>query len=87
MLLNVYLGGWLVGAIGVLAVPNGVRDRPMSRSLIRGSLAVFAGALWPVLVVGLVELIAVAVLARMMQVVLALPIRRGCKARGTDLLR
>lgn len=68
MLLNVYLCGWLVTTIGTVVAANRLCDPRMSpQSPVRGSLAVLAGVLWPVLVVGVVELIAVAVLARRMR--------------------
>jgi len=62
MLLNVYLIGSLVTAIGVggaLVAANRLSDRRRSRLLSDGSLAVLAGALWPVLVVGVVEMLAI----------------------------
>jgi hypothetical protein len=62
MLLNVYLIGWLVTAIGVvgaLVAANRLSDRRRSHLLSDGSLAVLAGALWPVLVVGVVEMLAI----------------------------
>ena len=61
MLLNVYLIGWLVTAIGVgvaLVAADRLCDRRRSRLLSVGSLAAFAGAMWPVLVVGVVEMLA-----------------------------
>jgi len=64
MLLNVYLCGWLVSTIGALVAAHWLSDRRMSRLLSRGSLAVLAGVLWPVLVVIVVELIAIVVVAR-----------------------
>lgn len=61
MLLNVYLLGWLVTAIGVgvaLVAADRLCDRRRTGLLSVGSLAAFAGALWPVLVVGVVEMVA-----------------------------
>ena len=75
MLLNVYLCGWLVSTIGALVAAHWLSDRRMSRPLSRGSLAVLAGVLWPVLVVGVVELIAIVVVARRM---------RAASARQSD---
>jgi hypothetical protein len=77
MLLNVYLCGWLVTTIGTLVAANRLSDRGMSRPrpLSLGSLAVLAGVLWPVLVVGVVELIAIIVVVRRM---------RAASARQSD---
>ena len=63
MLLIVYLCGCLATMIGVLVAASRFGDRRVSQSL-RGLLAVLAGVLWPVLVVGVVELIAIVVLAQ-----------------------
>jgi hypothetical protein len=71
MLLNVYLCGWVVTTIGTLVAANRVssdRRRPQL-------LAVFAGALWPVLVVGVIELIAIVAVAKTM---------RAASARQSD---
>jgi nitrate reductase NapE component len=51
MLLNVYLCGWLVSTIGALVAAHWLSERRRSRLLSRGSLAVLAGVLWPVLAV------------------------------------
>lgn len=66
MLLIVYLCGCLVTMIGVLVAASRFGDRRVSQSL-HGLFAVLAGVLWPVLVVGVVELIAIVVLARRMR--------------------
>ena len=75
MLLNVYLCGWLVTTIGALVAANRLSDRRRSRPLSVGLLAVLAGVLWPVLAVGVVELIAIVVVARGM---------RAASARQSD---
>src|ERR1700694_3576777 len=75
MLLNVYLYGWLVTTIGALVAVNRLSDRRRSRARSLGSLAVLAGVLWPVLVVGAVELIAIVLVARRM---------RAASARESD---
>ena len=69
MLLNVYLCGWLVTTIGALVAANWLCSPRVSQPqpLTRAWIAVLAGALWPVLVVGVVELIAIVVLARRMR--------------------
>ena len=59
MLLNVYFGAWLVTTIGALVVATRLSDRRRSWRLSHGLVAVLAGALWPVLVVGVVELLAI----------------------------
>jgi nitrate reductase NapE component len=71
MLLSVYLCGWLVTTIGALVAADRRRSRPLSVGL----LAVLAGVLWPVLAIGVVELIAIVVLARMI---------RAASARQSD---
>src|ERR1700694_2713089 len=87
MLLNVYLCGWLVTTIGALVAVNRLSDRRTSRSLSLGSLAVLAGVLWPVLVVGVVELIAIVLVARRMRAASA-PVESGAVGTGrrTDRL-
>jgi nitrate reductase NapE component len=70
-LLNVYLCGWLVITIGALVATDRRRSRPLSVGL----LAVLAGVLWPVLAIGVVELIAIVVLARVI---------RAASARQSD---
>lgn len=67
MLLTVYLCGWLVTTIGALVAVNWFSDRRTSSPLARGSLAVLAGVLWPVLVVGLAELVAIVIVTRKMR--------------------
>jgi hypothetical protein len=67
MLLTVYLCGWLVTTIGALVAVNWFSDRRRSSPLAHGSLAVLAGVLWPVLVVGLAELVAIVIVTRRMR--------------------
>jgi hypothetical protein len=59
MLLSVYLGGWLVTAICVWVAADLLRDPRRPRPYRFGSLAVLSSALWPVLVIGVVELLAI----------------------------
>jgi hypothetical protein len=63
-MLIVYLSGWLITtSIAVIAtamIAAGRELRPVSR----GWLAVLAGALWPVLVIGATQFVAIAMLAR-----------------------
>jgi hypothetical protein len=58
-----YLSGWLVTAIGAYAAARHVNDRhePSSHLL---CVSVVAGALWPLLFVGLVELSSLVVLTK-----------------------
>jgi hypothetical protein len=51
----VYLCGWLVTTVAAAITATHFSDRGMSRLLSVGSLAVLAGALWPVLVIGVVD--------------------------------
>ncbi len=71
MLLTVYLCGWLVTTIGALVAVNWFSDRRTSSPLAHGSLAVLAGVLWPVLVVGLAELVAIVIVCRRMRTTVA----------------
>jgi hypothetical protein len=71
MLLTVYLCGWLVTTIGALVAVNWFSDRRTLRPLARGSLAVLAGVLWPVLAVGLAELVAIVIVSRRMRTTVA----------------
>ena len=86
MLLNVYLCGWLVTTIGALVAVNRLSDRRTSRSLSLGSLAVLAGVLWPVLVVGVVELIAIVLVARRMRAASARPWNQAPLERDDELI-
>jgi hypothetical protein len=63
----VYLCGWLVTTVGVAITATHFSDREMSRPLSVGSLAVLAGALWPVMVIGVMELLAIAAVAKGMR--------------------
>lgn len=68
MLLTVYLCGWLVTTICALVATNWISDRRIASPLAHGSLAVVAGVLWPVLVVGLAELVAIVIVTRRMRI-------------------
>jgi biotin transporter BioY len=63
MWLNVYLCGWLVTAVISLVFANESRELRIAPPLTRGVVAVIAGALWPVLVVGILELACIVLLA------------------------
>ena len=56
MLLSAYLYGWLFAMIGVLGAAAPASDVPRPGPLTRGFVAMLAGALWPVVAVGLVEI-------------------------------
>ena len=62
-MLTVYLSGWLIttsiAAIATAVTGAGRRVRPVSRGL----LAVGAGAVWPVLVIGAIQFAVIAMLA------------------------
>ena len=90
MLLNVYLIGWLVTAIGVvgaLVAANRLSDRRRSRLLSDGSLAVLAGALWPVLVVGALEMLAINAVVDSMRAASARPSNQALIERYDELIR
>lgn len=61
-MMTVYLCGWLITTLGILAAADWVSsgDRPPARVWV----GVVAGALWPVVILGLVQLAAIAVIAR-----------------------
>jgi hypothetical protein len=81
MLLTVYLCGWLVTTIGALVAVNWFSDRRTLSPLARGSLAVLAGVLWPVLAVGLAELVAIVIASRRMRTTSA---RKGDCVQAED---
>jgi hypothetical protein len=68
MLLTVYLCGWPVTTICALVATNWISDRRIASPLAHGSLAVLAGVLWPVLAVGLAELVAIVIVTRRMRI-------------------
>lgn len=94
MLLNVYLIGGLVTAIGFAGalvaanrLSDRLSDRRRSRLLCDGSLAVFAGALWPVLVVGVVEMLAITAVVETMRAGSARPSNQALIERDDELIR
>ena len=68
MVLDVYLCGWLVATVAALIGATQFSDRGKSRPLCVGSLGILVGALWPVLVVGVVELLAIVAVAKGMRI-------------------
>jgi hypothetical protein len=69
MLLTVYLLGWLVMSIGALVAADWVSGHRLPGPLACGSLVILAGALWPVLVVGAVEMVFIVIVAKRMRAV------------------
>ena len=67
MLLQFYLCGWMAAIVAALIVPGrqGADETPAPPS--HWPLVVVTGALWPVLVVGLVQLVLIVLLAKMMR--------------------
>jgi hypothetical protein len=76
MWLTVYVCGWLITTIGALVVVDmkSTSDRPPL--LTRVSCGVVAGTVWPVVVTGLVQAAAIAVIARVVRAV-PVPPRSG----------
>ena len=62
-LVVIYLGGWMLATLGVYAASRRWNDRrsPAPHPL---GVSLFAGAVWPLLLVGLVELSSVIVYAK-----------------------
>lgn len=86
MLLNVYFGAWLVTTIGALVVATRLSDRRRPGLLCRGLVAVLAGALWPVLVVGVVELLAIVAVMKMIRAASARPSDQAPKEQDDALI-
>ncbi|MGV0790496.1 hypothetical protein [Mycolicibacterium sp. XJ1819] len=62
-LVVIYLGGWFIVTIGLCAVGRHLADRRAPTAHPFG-LSFFAAALWPVLLLGMMELTSAAVYAR-----------------------
>ena len=56
MLVTAYLYGWAFTTIGVLGAAPAASDVPRPGPLTRGFVAMLAGALWPIVAIGLVEM-------------------------------
>ena len=56
MLVSAYLYGWVLMMIGVISAVHPVSEIPRPRPLTRALVAMLAGALWPIVAVGLVEM-------------------------------
>ena len=74
MWLNVYLCGLLIATIAALAAAEQVSgvDRPSARVSL--GVGVVAGALWPVVIAGLVQVASIVLIARRWR---AAPVRRS----------
>ena len=64
MWLTVYLCGWLFATIGALAVAERVSGSESPSAHVSLGVGVVAGALWPVVIAGLVQVAAIALVAR-----------------------
>ena len=74
MWLTVYLGGLIVTTIGVFVAGHCLHDpHAQPRLPMRAALSVLAGALWPLVVLGVAELIFVAVVTRLVRTVSSRP--------------
>ena len=63
-MLTMYFGGWLITTIGALAASDRLSgaDSPPTRVLL--GVGVLAGALWPLVIMGLVQAAAIAIIVR-----------------------
>jgi len=77
MILTVYAAGWFATTIGLLIAAANVPAWKEVGMRCVGSIAVAAGALWPLLVIGVIQLIAVAAAANVMSKQAALPEESG----------
>ena len=64
MWLDAYLYGWAIVSICALAFAEALHELRPSQPVARGLLAVLAGALWPVLVLGGLELLGIVFFAK-----------------------
>ena len=87
MVLDVYLCGCLVTTVAALIAATQFSDRRMSRPLHVRSLAVVTGALWPVLLIGAVELLAIVAVAKAMGIGRIRPSDQARMERDEELIR
>ena len=82
--MTVYLCGWLITTLGILAAADWVSsgDRPPARVWV----GVVAGALWPVVILGLVQLAAIAVIARASRTAAVRPSGRASSIRLKEVI-
>jgi dolichol kinase len=78
--ITVYLCGWLITTVGTLAAADWVSggDKPPARVWV----GIVAGVLWPVVILGLVQLAAIAVTARASRTA---AVRRHSGRRATSI--
>jgi hypothetical protein len=82
MFLNMYAAGWFVTTIALLVVATNVPAWKEVGMRCVGSIAVAAGALWPLLIIGVIQLTAVAAVAKVMSKQSALPEKSGRQLRS-----
>ena len=64
-MVTVYLCGWLITTIGTLAAADRLSSGDSPPMRVRAGVGVVAGALWPVVIIGLVQLaVAITLIAR-----------------------
>ena len=63
-MMTVYLCGWLITTIGTLAAADRLSSGDSPPMRVRAGVGVVAGALWPVVIMGLVQLAAITLIAR-----------------------
>ncbi len=74
MWLTVYLCGWVITTIGALAVLDRECAGERPPLLTQVLFGVIAGILWPVVITGLVQVAAIAIIARSVR---AVPVRQS----------
>jgi hypothetical protein len=82
MVLTVYAAGWFATTIGLLIAATNVSAWKEVGMRCVGSIAVAAGALWPLLITGVIQLIAVAAVANVMSKQAALTKEPGRQLRS-----
>jgi hypothetical protein len=80
MWLNIYLCGLMLTTVIAVVFANESREIRIATPLTRGVVAVIAGALWPVLVVGVLEMACIVWLAN------KLPTRHADEHSSDDVL-
>ena len=82
MILTAYAAGWFVTTIGLLVAATNVPAWKEIGMLCVGAIAVAAGALWPLLIIGVIQLTAVAAVANAMSKRAALSEESGRQLRS-----
>jgi hypothetical protein len=62
-----YLGGWLIASVAAFVVADSFPHSRTAPPRGRGALAFAAGALWPVLLVGVLQMVGIALVANRMK--------------------